>query len=69
MVKIIAVADNGGDEQLRSVGEELSLLDERIGVSLKFKVVVCRKLSDFSRESLSCEPDETLAVNFAFKFY
>ncbi|GLT31212.1 hypothetical protein SLA2020_059640 [Shorea laevis] len=69
MVKITAVADNGGGERLRSVGEELSLLGERIGVSLKFKVVGCPKLRDLSRESLGCEPDETLAVNFAFTLY
>ncbi|GLU21132.1 hypothetical protein SLE2022_372930 [Rubroshorea leprosula] len=69
MVKITAVADNGGGERFRSIGEELSLLGERIGVSLKFKVVGCPKLSDLSRESLGCEPDETLAVNFAFTLY
>lgn len=69
MVKITAVADNGGDERIKSVGEALSQLGEGIGVSLKFNVVVCPKLSDLSRESLGCEPDETLAVNFAFKLY
>lgn len=69
MLKITAVADNGSDERIKSVGEVLSQLGERIGVSLNFNVVVCPKLSDLSRESLGCEPDETLAVNFAFKLY
>ncbi|GLU24300.1 hypothetical protein SLE2022_402460 [Rubroshorea leprosula] len=69
MVKITAVADNGREERLRPVGEMLSGLGEKYHVPLKFNVVGSPKLCDLSRESLGCEPDETLAVNFAFKLY
>uniref|UniRef100_A0A2P2JZT0 GRAS15 protein n=1 Tax=Rhizophora mucronata TaxID=61149 RepID=A0A2P2JZT0_RHIMU len=70
-VKITAVAENGGDEKerLKMVGEMLSQLAGRVGVSLDFNVVVCYKLGDLSRDSLGCEHDEPLAVNFAFKLY
>ncbi|XP_021284333.1 scarecrow-like protein 8 [Herrania umbratica] len=69
MVKITAIADNAGDERLKMVGDKLSQIAERFGVCLKFNVVASLKLSDLSRESLGCEPDEPLAVNFAFKLY
>ena len=36
---------------------------------MKFNVVASPKLSDLSRESLGCEPDEPLAINFAFNLY
>ncbi|MFQ6631008.1 hypothetical protein Gotur_009297 [Gossypium turneri] len=69
MIKITCIADNGGDERLKTVGSKLSLVAERLGVRLKFTVVPSLKLSDLSRESLGCELDEPLAVNFAFKLY
>ncbi|XP_022724293.1 scarecrow-like protein 8 [Durio zibethinus] len=69
MVKITAIADNGGDERLKMVGDKLSQIAEGCGVCLKFNVVASLKLSDLSRESLCCGPDEPLAVNFAFKLY
>ncbi|XVF09919.1 hypothetical protein REPUB_Repub07fG0138800 [Reevesia pubescens] len=69
MVKITAIEDNGGDERLKMVRDKLSQIAERFGVCLKFNVVTSLKLSDLSRESLGCEPDEPLAVNFAFKLY
>ncbi|XWS48466.1 hypothetical protein CRYUN_Cryun13aG0080000 [Craigia yunnanensis] len=69
MVKITAIADNGGDERLKMVGDKLSQIAERFGVCFKFNVVASLKLSDLSRDSLGCEPDELLAVNFAFKLY
>ncbi|XVF12540.1 hypothetical protein REPUB_Repub08aG0127300 [Reevesia pubescens] len=69
MIKITAIADNGGDERLKVVGDTLSQIAQRFGVCLKFNVVANLKLSDLSRESLDCEPDESLAVNFAFKLY
>ncbi|WRX18402.1 Transcription factor GRAS - like 10 [Theobroma cacao] len=69
MVKITAIADNAGDERLKMVGDKLSQIAERFGVCLKFNVVASLKLSDLSREALGCEPDEPLAVNFAFKLY
>ncbi|XP_022736602.1 scarecrow-like protein 8 isoform X2 [Durio zibethinus] len=69
MVKITAIADNGGDERLKMVDDTLSQIADRFGICLKFNVVAGLKLSDLSRESLGCEPDEPLAVNFAFKLY
>ncbi|KAF9664180.1 hypothetical protein SADUNF_Sadunf17G0129400 [Salix dunnii] len=72
IVKITAVAadSNGGEEEerLRLVGETLCRLAQRLGLSLRFNVVSCG-LSELSRESLRCEPEEALAVNFAFKLY
>ncbi|KAL4354831.1 hypothetical protein GQ457_06G038700 [Hibiscus cannabinus] len=69
MVKITAIADNGGDERLKMVEVKLSQIAEKFGVCLKFNVVSSLKLSDLSRESLGIEQDEPLAVNFAFKLY
>ncbi|KAL1070276.1 hypothetical protein V6Z11_D11G011700 [Gossypium hirsutum] len=68
-VKITAIADNGGDERLKTVGDRLSQFAESYGVSLKFNVISGLKLSDLSRDSLGIEQDEPLAVNFAFKLY
>ncbi|KDP22242.1 hypothetical protein JCGZ_26073 [Jatropha curcas] len=69
-VKITAIADNGGEEKerLKAVGSTLSQLAEQFGVSLRFNVVSC-KLGELSRESLGCEPEEPLAVNFGFNLY
>ncbi|GMI75537.1 SCARECROW-like 8 [Hibiscus trionum] len=69
MVKITCIGDNGADERLKMVGYKLSQAAERFGVCLKFNVVPSLKLIDLSRESLGCEPDEPLAINFAFKLY
>ncbi|CAK7338836.1 unnamed protein product [Dovyalis caffra] len=72
IVKITAVTAESNDgeekERLRLVGEMLSKLADRVGLRLWFNVVSC-KLSELSRESLGCEPDDALAVNFAFKLY
>ncbi|KAE8698182.1 Scarecrow-like protein 8 [Hibiscus syriacus] len=69
LVKITAIADDGGDDRLKIVGDQLSQIAERVGVYMKFNVVTGLKLSDLTRESLGCEADESLAVNFAFKLY
>ncbi|XVE64261.1 hypothetical protein DITRI_Ditri07aG0086800 [Diplodiscus trichospermus] len=69
MVKITAIADNVGDERLKMVSDNLSKIAGELGVCLKFNVVASFKISDLSRESLGCEPDEPLAVNFAYKLY
>ncbi|KAJ4705973.1 putative Scarecrow-like protein 8 [Melia azedarach] len=70
IVKITAVADNTGcEEKFKVVGDMLSQVAERVGVCLHFNVVVSPKLGDLSRDSLGCEPDEPLAVNFAFKLF
>ncbi|CAN0902815.1 Scarecrow-like protein 8 [Linum grandiflorum] len=69
--KITAVVLDSTEEEkerLNAVGETLRQVAERVGVTLQFKVVTCN-LADLTRESLGCEPDEPLAVNFAFKLY
>ncbi|KAB2598665.1 scarecrow-like protein 8 [Pyrus ussuriensis x Pyrus communis] len=68
VVKITTVADNGGEERLRMVHQKLSQDAQRLGVRLEFNVV-SQKIGDLNRESLGCEPDEPIAVNFAFKLY
>ncbi|XP_004308059.1 PREDICTED: scarecrow-like protein 8-like [Fragaria vesca subsp. vesca] len=68
-VKITTVADNGGgEERLRTVRENLNQVAKELRVGLEFNVVG-HKLSELNRESLGCEPDEPIAVNFAFKLY
>ncbi|KAH0937834.1 scarecrow-like protein 8 [Brassica rapa] len=69
VVKITAVTNHGGERRLKAVGDRLSQLGDRLGVSLRFKVVASLRLGDISRESLGCGPDEPLAVNLAFKLY
>ncbi|XP_051143457.1 scarecrow-like protein 8 [Andrographis paniculata] len=55
-------------EKLRKVGDELAALAASIGVPFKFQV---KNLSttDLCRSGLNVQPDEALAVNFAFKLY
>ncbi|XP_030534162.1 scarecrow-like protein 8 [Rhodamnia argentea] len=68
-LKITTLADNfNSEESLRLVGDRLSELAAKMGVRLEFNIV-SQKLSELSRDSLGCEPDEVLAVNFAFKLY
>lgn len=70
IVKVTAVADGtASEEKLKAVSDMLSQVAERVGVCLRFNVAVCLKFDDLSRDSLSCESDETLAVNFAFKLF
>ncbi|KAJ7969899.1 Scarecrow-like protein [Quillaja saponaria] len=67
-VKITAVVDNDHEERLKTVCDMLGRLAEKLGLSFEFNVMVL-KIGELSRESLGCEPDETLAVNFAFKLH
>ena len=67
-VKITAVAENGGEERLKRVGDMLNQTARQVGVGFEFSVMT-QKLTELTRESLGCEPDELLAVNFAFKLY
>ncbi|CAL1404894.1 unnamed protein product [Linum trigynum] len=75
VVKITAVPDGSGGEEererLNSVGKSLRQLAEGLGIALHFNVAAasCCKLGDLNRESLGCEAEEPLAVNFAFKLY
>lgn len=67
-VKITAVSDSdGARERLGIVGEMLSRQADGVGVSFAFKMAESQKLSELTRESLGCDLDEPLAVNFAFK--
>lgn len=67
-VKIAAVAENGGEERVKAVGEMLSRQAERLRIGFEFRVVsLTQKLSELTRESLGCSAEETVMVNFAFK--
>lgn len=66
LVKITALSDNGGEERLKLVGDLLNQVAKKVCVSLQFNVVTLT-IGDLSRDSLGCEPDEILVVNFAFK--
>ncbi|KAF8379551.1 hypothetical protein HHK36_028991 [Tetracentron sinense] len=69
-IKFTTVTDpsNGNEDGLRIVGEGLKKLAERVGVGFKFNVV-SGNICDLNRNSLGCEPNEALAVNFAFRLY
>lgn len=69
VISITAVADNGGEERLSFVADLLRKVAEGVGVCLNFKVVTSLKLGDLSRDSLGCDADEPLVVNFAFKLF
>ncbi|KAH6770898.1 hypothetical protein C2S52_015701 [Perilla frutescens var. hirtella] len=69
-LRITAFSDliSGGEEKLKTVGDRLKTLANNIGVCFDFSV---KKLvvGDLSRNKLGVEPDEALAVNFAFKLH
>ncbi|XP_073035247.1 scarecrow-like protein 8 [Primulina eburnea] len=75
MLKITTLTDSAAasrgyssEEKLRVVGEELKSLANKLGVCL----AICVKnanISELSREKLDINPDEALAVNFAFHLY
>ncbi|KAL3373768.1 hypothetical protein AABB24_005648 [Solanum stoloniferum] len=70
VLKITAFTEQAGgvDERLNSINVELNSVANRLGVCLYFNVMSC-KVTDLSRENLGLEPDDALAVNFAFKLY
>lgn len=57
-----------GEEKLKSVGEGLKALANKIGVSLNFHVRNLN-INGLSREKLEIQSGEALAVKFAFKLY
>ncbi|KAL2334764.1 hypothetical protein Fmac_015977 [Flemingia macrophylla] len=65
-VKIVAMAENGGEERLHAVGEMLSRHAERLRIGFEFKLVTTQKLSELTRESLGCDAEEVLVVNLAY---
>ncbi|MED6118338.1 GRAS protein [Stylosanthes scabra] len=69
IVRIVAVADTAGQEvKLKSVGDMLARQAERFRIGFEFKIVlVTQRFPELTRESLGCDADEFLAVNFAFK--
>ncbi|XP_022961429.1 scarecrow-like protein 8 [Cucurbita moschata] len=64
----IRKGDNGGDERLKKVGESQSQLAKEYDVGFKFNMVKM-ELAEMMCESLGCDGDESLVVNFAFKLY
>ncbi|XP_015070693.1 scarecrow-like protein 8 [Solanum pennellii] len=70
VLKITAFTEQAGgvDERLNSINMELNSVANRLGVCLYFNVMSC-KVADLSRENLGLDPDDALAVNFAFKLY
>lgn len=67
-VKIVAVAENGGEERVQAVGEMLSRQAERLRIGFEFKVIsMAQRLAELTRESLGLDSDETVVVNFAFR--
>lgn len=71
VLKITAFTEqqpNGADDRLHSIGVELNSVANQLGVRLCFNITAC-KVTGFSRENLGIEPDDALAVNFAFKLY
>jgi hypothetical protein len=68
-LKIVAVAENGGDERVKAVGEMLSRQAERLRIGFEFRIATVsqRQVNELSRELLGCDSEETLIVNFAFK--
>ncbi|XP_050384869.1 scarecrow-like protein 8 [Argentina anserina] len=71
LLKITTVApdNNGGEDRLRTVRDNLSQVAKQLRVGLEFHVAVSHQLSELNREALGCGPDEPVAVNFAFKMY
>lgn len=68
-LKITTLPDDfNGEARLRTVEDRLRGHAAKMGVRLEFNIV-SQKPSELSRDSLGCEPDEVLAVNFAFKLY
>ncbi|XP_058754388.1 scarecrow-like protein 8 [Vicia villosa] len=67
-LKITAVVDNIHDERLKMVEERLSLQAELLSIGFEFNVVTLN-ITELSRESLGVNPEDILAVNFAFKLF
>ncbi|XP_045811952.1 scarecrow-like protein 8 [Trifolium pratense] len=68
-LKVVAVAENGGDERVKAVGEMLSRQAEKLKIGFEFRIATVsqRKMNELTRELLGCDSEETLIVNFAFK--
>lgn len=60
------VLDSVSEADCRMVGDRLKIHADQAGVGLKFNIVH-KRITELSRESLYCEVNEALVVNFAFK--
>lgn len=69
-LKITAFADltSGEENRLNIVGDKLKTISNELGLGFQFSVKSL-KISELSRENLGIEPNEALAINFAFKLY
>lgn len=69
-LKITAFTDfpAAGEEKLKTVGEGLKALANKIGVSFNFQIRNLN-IAELCRDKIEIQSDETLAVNFAFKLY
>jgi len=68
MLKITTVTMNIDNENLKTIGELLGREAESLGIGFQFKPVNL-KLTELTRESLTCDSEDILAVNFAFNLY
>lgn len=68
-LKVVAVAENGGDDRVIAVGEMLRLQAEKLRIGFEFRVVSVsqRQVYELTRELLGCDVEETVIVNFAYK--
>ncbi|XP_003622913.3 scarecrow-like protein 8 [Medicago truncatula] len=65
MLKITTVTVNIDNENLKTIGELLVREAKSLGIGFEFKPVNL-KLTELTRESLNCNSEDILAVNFAF---
>ncbi|XP_060203700.1 scarecrow-like protein 8 [Lycium barbarum] len=69
ILKITAFTEHiSGVDRINSIGIKLKSTANTVGVCLYFNVMACT-VTDLAREKLGVEPNEALAVNFAFKLY
>ncbi|VFQ77605.1 unnamed protein product [Cuscuta campestris] len=68
VLKITTFSDAGAGEQFQAFKAALQKQAQALGVCLNMNIVSC-SIGELSREQLGVEPDEALAVNFAFKLY
>ncbi|CAA2994297.1 Hypothetical predicted protein [Olea europaea subsp. europaea] len=64
----ITTFTRGGEEKLKIVGEGLKAIASKIGVHFSF-CIMNSNICELTREKLAVDPDDALAVNFAFKLH
>lgn len=58
--------DAGNSNGFQLISDRLMQVAQLAGIRLKFSVL-CRRAADLRRESIDCDPDEAVAVNFPFR--